>query len=75
MFYKMMVDYYEGLAKIEHEHNEKGMVNMTPNTLTTELTKGVSDKLGRDMTDREQHDAKEVARKFLMEKDDSSKPA
>ena len=36
VFYRMMVDYYEGLAKAEHELTMKEIM-MTPNSMTTKM--------------------------------------
>ena len=52
VFYRMMVDYYEGLARIERETSRKEGI-ISPASMTAKLAEGQEQSLGRKLTIKE----------------------
>ena len=59
----MMVDYYEGLARMEHETFGKEVI-LTPTNMTAKLTENQENKLGRKLTIKEQREISEITDKI-----------
>ena len=59
----MMVDYYEGLARMEHETFGKEAI-LTPTNMTAKLTENQESKLGRKLTIKEKRDISDITNKM-----------